>query len=149
MSILRLLYQTLCTFLQIKDRNHIEQSFHSVAGVMPQGWGLEVLGGSKILAWGFAMAPHWLCILVLSYKQFELREISLHILPCVRCDLNWWFMCQLPIIIIQSCLDVSREDEVSCPMIHYSASDAVRTSDPSLAMYIVHIKETNLLCTNK
>ena len=31
-------------FLQIKDRKHIEQNFHSVAGVMPQGWEFRVLG---------------------------------------------------------------------------------------------------------
>ena len=64
MSILRFLYQTLCAVLQIKDRKHIEQNFHSVGGVMPQGWDLAVLGGSKTLAWGFAMAPHRLCILI-------------------------------------------------------------------------------------
>ena len=34
-SILRFLYQTLCSFLQIKDRKHIEQNVHSVAVVMP------------------------------------------------------------------------------------------------------------------
>ena len=62
MSILRFLYQTLCAFLQIKDRKHIEQNFHSVAGVMPQEWDLGVLDGSKTLAWGFAMAPHLLPI---------------------------------------------------------------------------------------
>ena len=28
----------LCLFSQIKDRKHIEQHFHSVAGVMPHGW---------------------------------------------------------------------------------------------------------------
>ena len=27
----------------IKDRNHVKQNFHSVAGVMPQGWDLGVL----------------------------------------------------------------------------------------------------------
>ena len=32
------LYQTLCVFSQIKDRNYIENSFHSVAGIMCQGW---------------------------------------------------------------------------------------------------------------
>ena len=64
MSILRFLYQTLCAFLQIKDRKHIEQNFLSVAGVMHQGWDLGVLGGSKTLAWGFEMAPHRLRILV-------------------------------------------------------------------------------------
>ena len=57
MSILRFVYQTLFAFLQIKDRKHIEQNFHSVAGVMPQVWDLGVLGGSKTLAWGFAMTP--------------------------------------------------------------------------------------------
>ena len=29
------LYQTLHVFSQIKDRKHIEQNFHSVAGIMP------------------------------------------------------------------------------------------------------------------
>ena len=32
MSILRFLYQTLCAFLQIKDRKHIEQSFILLLG---------------------------------------------------------------------------------------------------------------------
>ena len=37
----RLLYQTLCVFSQIKDRKNIEQNFHSVARILPQGgtWG--------------------------------------------------------------------------------------------------------------
>ena len=65
MSILRFLYQTLCAFLQIKGRQHIEQNLHSVAGVMPQGWDLGVLGWSKTLAWGFGTAPHRPHILVL------------------------------------------------------------------------------------
>ena len=42
------LYQTLCVFLQMKDRKNIKQNFDSVAGVMPQGWDLGVLGGSKL-----------------------------------------------------------------------------------------------------
>ena len=75
MSILRFLYQTLCAFLQINDRKHIEQNFHSVAnsvaGVMPQGWVLGVLGGSKTLAWGFAMGPHRLCILCFNCWQLK------------------------------------------------------------------------------
>ena len=66
MSILRFSYQALCAFLQIEDRKHIEQNFHSVAGVMPQGWELGMLGGSKVLAWRFAMVPHRLRILVTS-----------------------------------------------------------------------------------
>ena len=40
-------YQTLRVFSQIKHRKHIEQNFHSVAGIMPKGWDLGVLGGSK------------------------------------------------------------------------------------------------------
>ena len=51
MSILKLLYQTLCVFSQIKDRKHIKQNFHSVAGGCP--WS----GGVKNLSLGFAMAP--------------------------------------------------------------------------------------------
>ena len=35
MSILKILYQTLCVFSQIKDRKNIKQNFHSVARVMP------------------------------------------------------------------------------------------------------------------
>ena len=61
MSILRFLNQTLCTFLQIKDRNILNAG---VMRLMPQGLDLGVLGGSKPLAWGFAMAPHRLRILV-------------------------------------------------------------------------------------
>ena len=52
----------MCAFLPIKDRKRIEQNFHFVAEVMPQGWDLGVLGGSKTLALGFAMAPHRLQI---------------------------------------------------------------------------------------
>ena len=44
----RFLYQTVCVFSQIKDRKHIEYNFHSVAGVMPQGRDLGVLGGQKL-----------------------------------------------------------------------------------------------------
>ena len=33
--------------LKIKDRKHIEQNFHSVAGVMLQGWDFGVLGVKK------------------------------------------------------------------------------------------------------
>ena len=44
----------------LTNRKHIEQNFHSVAGVMPQGWDFGVLGESNTLAWGFAMAPHLL-----------------------------------------------------------------------------------------
>ena len=38
------LYQTLSVFSQIKGRKHIEQNFHSVAGIMPQGWDLGCWG---------------------------------------------------------------------------------------------------------
>ena len=30
------------------EKKYIEQNFHSVAGVMPQGWDLGVLGGQKL-----------------------------------------------------------------------------------------------------
>ena len=82
MSILRFLYQTLCAFLQIKDRKHIEQNFHSVAGVMPQGWDLVV--GSKAFAWGFAMTHNRLCILVYSIKRVvPLIKLFAHIYLCM------------------------------------------------------------------
>ena len=65
MSISKIFMPNLVHVLTIKDRKHIEQNFHSVARVMPQGWDFEVLGGSKTSAWGFVMAPHRLHILVL------------------------------------------------------------------------------------
>ena len=35
-------------FSQIRDRKHNEQNFHSVTGIMPQGWDLGgCLGGVK------------------------------------------------------------------------------------------------------
>ena len=67
---------SLCVF-KIKDRKHIEQNFHSVAGVMPQGWDLGMLGGLKTLAWGFAMAPHRLRILVFYYDKESSQSLKI------------------------------------------------------------------------
>ena len=64
-------------FSQIKDRKPIKQNFHSVARVMPQGWDLGVLAGSETLAWGFAMAPHRLRILVIICFYLLRRTASL------------------------------------------------------------------------
>ena len=60
----RFLYQTLFVFSQIKDRKHIEQNFHFVARVMPQGGTCGYWEESKTLAWGFAMEPYRLRALV-------------------------------------------------------------------------------------
>ena len=89
----KILYQTLCAFLQIKDRKHIEQNFHSVAGVMPQGWDLGVMGGSKTLAWGFAMAPHRLRILVyiFIYNTFK-RDLN-KLMTLIRRRVLWRLRC--------------------------------------------------------
>ena len=38
----------MCAFLQIKDRKHIEQNFHPVAGFMPQGWDLGCWVGQNL-----------------------------------------------------------------------------------------------------
>ena len=62
-------------------RNYIERNFYSVAGVMPQGWDLGVLGESKTLAWGFAMATCQLRILVLSGVGKLCTETNPHIWP--------------------------------------------------------------------
>ena len=35
-------------FSQIKDMKHIQQNFHSVTWVIPQGWDLGVLWGQKL-----------------------------------------------------------------------------------------------------
>ena len=37
----------VCVLSQIKDRKHIEQHFHSVAGVIPHGWVFGCYGGQK------------------------------------------------------------------------------------------------------
>ena len=52
------LYQTLLQFSVIKDKKHIEQNFHSVAGIMPQGWDLGVLGGQKLKRGDFQWRPN-------------------------------------------------------------------------------------------
>ena len=49
-SISKILYQTLCFFLQMKDTKHIRRNFNSAAWVMPQGSDFGALGvprGSK------------------------------------------------------------------------------------------------------
>ena len=72
----RILYQTLFVFSQITDRKHIEYKFYSVAGVMHQGWDLGCWG-SKTLAWGFAMAPHRLRILVTFFFKYNSKNTTL------------------------------------------------------------------------
>ena len=42
-------YQTLCVF----DRKHIEQSFPSVAGIMPQWLGVKKLSVEVLYAWSY------------------------------------------------------------------------------------------------
>ena len=60
------LYQILCVFSHIKDIKQIEHDFYSVVGVMPQGLDFGCWEGvSNTLAWGFAMAPYGLRVLVL------------------------------------------------------------------------------------
>ena len=44
----KFLFQTVCVFLQIKDRKHIEQNFHPVAGLMPQSWDLRCWVGQNL-----------------------------------------------------------------------------------------------------
>ena len=56
-SISKILYQALCVFSQIKDRKHIEQNFHSITEVMPQGWDLLVLGVKNFRVGIFDGAP--------------------------------------------------------------------------------------------
>ena len=48
-------------FSQIKDRKQFEHNFHSVVGIMPQGWDLGVLDGA---GWSTTLAcaqstPHY------------------------------------------------------------------------------------------
>ena len=65
----------MCT---IKDRKHSEQNFHSVAGIMPQGWDLGVLG-SKTLEWGFAMVLHRLRVLVRVVFALRLQTLGFNV----------------------------------------------------------------------
>ena len=58
------LNQTLCSFSQMEDTNHIRQDFHSVNLVMPQGWDFGALGvprGSKIKiqTWSCGISNRW------------------------------------------------------------------------------------------
>ena len=55
----------MCVLTKLNFKQ-IEQNFHSVPWVMPQGWDLGVLG-VKFLAKGFVMAPHWLHILAFNF----------------------------------------------------------------------------------
>ena len=64
MSISKIFIPHFVCILTNKDRKHIEQNFYSVAKVMPQGGTAGMLGESKTLVWGFAMAPHRLRALV-------------------------------------------------------------------------------------
>ena len=48
MSISKVFIQNFECVLTNKDRKHIEQNFHSVAGVLPQGWDLGVLVGQEL-----------------------------------------------------------------------------------------------------
>ena len=48
MSISKIFMPKFVCVSQIKDRKHIEHNFHSVAGVMPQGWDLGVLECQKL-----------------------------------------------------------------------------------------------------
>ena len=66
-------YQTLRVFSHLKDRKHIEQNFHSsfcCRDHAPRG-GTWRCWGSKTLAWGFAMAPHRLHVLVLFFNSYS------------------------------------------------------------------------------
>ena len=57
-------YQTLCVFSQVQDKKRIEQNFHSVTWAMPRDGTWGAVGVKKNFAWGFAMAPHRLRILI-------------------------------------------------------------------------------------
>ena len=62
----------VCVFSQIKDRKHIEQNVSFCCRCHAAGVGLGVLRGSKTLAWGIAMAPYQLRVIVycLGYSQY-------------------------------------------------------------------------------
>ena len=61
----RLLNQTLCVFLQLKDIKHIRWDFHSVAWVMPKGWDiLGVPGGGEVKNFFYQIQPDLMCELL-------------------------------------------------------------------------------------
>ena len=69
-----------CVRVLTNKRKYIEQNFYSVAGVMPQGWDLGVLGGQKTLASGFAMVPHTLHCSFLHHFMIQGQIIHLYII---------------------------------------------------------------------
>ena len=71
------LYQTLCAFLQIKDRKHIEQNLHSVAGGCPRGgtWeGWWVKNFSVRICDGTPSTAHFSLVLRLSGMIFPQKN---------------------------------------------------------------------------
>ena len=73
-------------FSQTKDKKHIEQNFHSVAGVMPKGWDLGVLG-VKNISMGICDDAHRLHVLVLLYNKCMLC-IPCHFGPIKNIDIT-------------------------------------------------------------
>ena len=74
---------SLCVFSQMKDTKQIRRDFYSVAWFMPRVVTCGCWGESKTLVWGFAMAPHRLCTLVITYfegaqKNIEMVLLSTH-----------------------------------------------------------------------
>ena len=57
----------------LTNQNYISNIFNSVAWVIRQWWDWGMHGGSTVLAWGFAMAPHRLCVLV-DFMKLVLRN---------------------------------------------------------------------------
>ena len=65
MSISKIFIPNFVCVVQMKYTKHIRRDFHSVT----LGWDFGALGRSTTLAWGFAMAPDRLHILVSNYAS--------------------------------------------------------------------------------
>ena len=73
MSISKIFIPNFVSFLTNK-RKYIEQNFYSVAGVMPQGWDLGVLGVKNFsvgICDGAPSAAHSSLFLILAMKRVE------------------------------------------------------------------------------
>ena len=78
MSISKFLYQTVCVFSQIKE-NIFEQNFYSIAGVMPNGWDLGVLGVKNFsvgICDGAPLTAHSSLFFILALAKRPLFDIN-------------------------------------------------------------------------
>ena len=99
-------------FSKIKVRKHIEQNFHSVAGIMPQGWDLRMLGVKNLSVRICDDAPSTAC------SSYTYRHLSLSLFSS---SFSFFFLSLfqllsvqgLPLLSLVSCVSTSHD----CPLL--------------------------------